>query len=72
MISQIYQEWSLGAIIFKICFCAETFMRWPYNEDMKRKLLTITKKIVEESGGKWIIFSYFSVFIGKKRVWPHL
>jgi hypothetical protein len=47
-------------------------MGWPYNEDMKGKLLTITKKFVEESGGKWIIFSYFSVFIGRKRVWPHL
>jgi hypothetical protein len=47
-------------------------MKWPPNEDMEKKLLTITKKFVEESGGKWIIFSYFSVFIGKKRVWPHL
>jgi hypothetical protein len=39
---------------------------------MKGKLLTIIKNIVEESGGKWIIFSYFSVLIEKKRAWPHL
>jgi hypothetical protein len=39
---------------------------------MKRKLLTIIKNNVGESGGKWIIFSYFSVLIEKKRVWPHL
>jgi hypothetical protein len=39
---------------------------------MDEKLLTTIKKYVGESGGKWIIFSYFSVFIGKKRVWPHL
>jgi len=47
-------------------------MGWPINEDMKGKLLTNPKKNVEESGGKWIIFSYFSVFIGKERAWPHL
>jgi hypothetical protein len=42
------------------------------DDDRQKKLLTISKKNVEESGGKWIIISYFSIFIGKKRVWPHL
>jgi hypothetical protein len=66
----VKQTWQ--PVIFKIFFYVESLIKWPPNADMKKKLLTTNKKIVEESGVKWIIFSYFSVFIGKKRVWPHL
>jgi hypothetical protein len=61
-----------GTVIFKNFSYTETSIKWASNEGMDRKLLTILKKYVGESGGKWIIFSYFSIFIGKKRVWPHL
>jgi hypothetical protein len=39
---------------------------------VSEKVINKNQKKVEESGVKWIIFSYFSVFIEKERLWPHL
>jgi hypothetical protein len=56
----------------KNLFYSATIIEWLSGDDVKKKILTVVKNIVEESGGKWIIFSYFSVFIVRMRIWPHL
>jgi len=36
------------------------------------KVINKKLKKVEQSGGKWIFFAYFSFLYAKERSWPHL